>query len=99
VEESGMPDDALRKLDKGGFDAVLMDVRMPGMNGMELYGTVSTRWPAMAHRVIIITGDSSDTTIKQFLTSNGIPYVSKPFDRTTLEERLNSILSERQTPV
>jgi hypothetical protein len=41
---------------------------------------------------------TSDTTIKQFLTSNGIPYVSKPFDRNLLEERLNSIWVKRNRP-
>jgi PAS domain S-box-containing protein len=95
IEESGMANDALEKLNQGGFDVILMDVRMPGMNGMELYGSISNRWPDMSHRIIFITGDTSDTTIKQFLNTNRISYIAKPFDRLSLENKVNEVLANR----
>ncbi len=96
VEESANPANALESLSKGKFDAVLLDVRMPGMSGIELFDIISTRWPEMAHRVIFITGDTNDADIRQYVTTNNLPYIAKPFDQATLKIRVNAILSQKQ---
>lgn len=96
VEESANPANALESLSKCKFDAVLLDVRMPGMSGIELFDIISMRWPEMAHRVIFITGDTNDADIREYVTTNKFPYIAKPFDQATLKIRVNAILSQKQ---
>jgi len=38
------------------FDAIVLDLWMPGTNGMEAYETLAERAPSMASRVVFITG-------------------------------------------
>ena len=72
---------AMDKLDAGAiYDVILIDVRMPGMSGTELYTSYFRKNPAMKGRIIFITGDVMGTDIKDFLTKNNLPYLAKPFD-------------------
>ena len=62
------------------------------MSGMEMYSKLSSRWPHMAKRVIFITGDAFDPDTREYLGTRGIQYLTKPFDRQTLENQVNAIL-------
>ena len=70
-------DDASKALDKLGagviYDVILTDVRMPGMNGTEMYSRILEKTPAMKNRIIFITGDVMGADIKAFLTQNNLP--------------------------
>jgi CheY-like chemotaxis protein len=92
VEECDNSAQVLEKLKGATFDIMLVDLRMPGMNGMELYGEISTRWPKLAHRVIFVTGDTSDLNTREYLATHQIPLIAKPFDRKTLESIIHAVL-------
>ena len=82
---------ALDRLAEGGFDLLIVDIRMPEMDGMELYKEVSQRHPEMAKRILFITGDALSGDTGLFLEKTGRTVVAKPFD---LEELLRTV---RQT--
>lgn len=94
VEECDNSQQVLENLIDTTYDLIIMDLRMPGMSGMELHSEISTRWPKLAHRIIIITGDTSDVVTREYLSTLQIPCITKPFARKTLEEQVNAILSE-----
>jgi PAS domain S-box-containing protein len=71
--------EALRLLDKRDYDAILTDLRMPEMDGPELYRQIEQRWPQRARQVIFITGDALSPTVQTFLAGTGQPYLEKPF--------------------
>jgi CheY-like chemotaxis protein len=51
-------DQALARLEEGShFDAMVSDVSMPGMNGAELYLRVRERFPYLADRFLLLSGD------------------------------------------
>jgi len=92
VDTTGDPKEALDKLAGATYDALIIDIRMPGMSGPELYARILERTPALAKRVIFITGDAMGTDVKAFLTQNSLSYLAKPFDIKALEAKVSSIL-------
>ena len=68
------------------FDICLTDVKMPGMDGIELFRYIQKEIPGMAHSVAFITGDVLSDDIAQLLEETNQPYVSKPFTHEDIEE-------------
>jgi CheY-like chemotaxis protein len=88
--------DALLVLQKEvNFDAILCDLQMPEMSGMELFAKVKARYPELAERFIFVTGGAFSTEAKQFL-EHGVPYVGKPFRSDELIAVLESRIAERE---
>jgi signal transduction histidine kinase/ActR/RegA family two-component response regulator len=71
---------AWRELTRGTlvFDAVTLDLRMPGTSGRALFERLEQRVPAAAARVIFLTGDTADAETEQFLGRAGRPILTKP---------------------
>jgi DNA-binding NtrC family response regulator len=64
----------------GGFDAVISDLRMPRMNGMQLHALVAGADAQLARRFIFSSGDTGDEEAVAFLDRTRCPAVSKPFE-------------------
>ncbi|AQX73345.1 PAS domain S-box protein [Dehalococcoides mccartyi] len=93
VDECDVPQKAMDMISNNNYDVILLDIRMPGVSGLELYSEITAEWPQMAKRVIFITGDTSDASISNLMVAKGIPCINKPFNIATLKNTLNSILS------
>ena len=77
----------------GGFDAVLSDMRMPRLNGMELHALIEGANPTLARRFIFSSGDTGDEEAVAFLERTLCPVISKPFELgllLTMAERIAS---------
>jgi len=70
------------------YDLCLIDIRTPGMNGIELYQYLEEIGSEMINRVIFTTGDTINEEIKVLLDETGRPFLPKPF---TLDE-LRSVI-------
>jgi DNA-binding response OmpR family regulator len=92
VDVTGDSTHVFEKLGSNSYDAILMDIRMPGMSGMELYGLIVTAKPEMANKFIFITGDTSDAQTREFLEQKKLTYITKPFDKETLLKKVNGLL-------
>lgn len=68
--------EALQALEQSPFDVVLLDLRMPGMDGMAVLKTIKDRWPETA--VVIITGYPSIETAKEAVRLGAYNYLAKP---------------------
>ncbi|MBI5497447.1 MAG: PAS domain S-box protein [Deltaproteobacteria bacterium] len=62
------------------FDVVLCDLAMPGCNGLAVYRAVSERAPAMAQRIVFVSGGVLGAEARDFLESVTNARVAKPFD-------------------
>ena len=58
------------------FDVVLLDMRMPGLDGMSVLRTIKENWPES--EVIIITGYPEIDAAKQAVTLGAYDYLAKP---------------------
>jgi two-component system response regulator HydG len=70
--------DALNMLDAWNPDLMLCDIRMPGMDGMELLGRVQEAHPELP--VVVMTGFGSVETAVEAMRAGAFDYFSKPFD-------------------
>lgn len=81
--ESG--EQAIAELEKQSFDIVLLDVKMPGMDGLTTYGQIKDRWPAV--RVFICTGYMEWPGLDEAMKRGVIQIIGKDF----LQKALTSI--------
>jgi two-component system NtrC family sensor kinase len=75
---------ALELLATARFDAIVSDLRMPDIDGATLWREVSQRWPAMARRMLFVTGDTLSPGVEGFLREAGCTALDKPFARKEL---------------
>jgi CheY-like chemotaxis protein len=92
VEECADPLKAEETISLKHYDVIFMDIRMPGMNGIEVYKKIVTRRPELGKRVVIITGDIHDKDIKAYIHENGVSWLMKPFDLLTLKQKVKDII-------
>ncbi len=86
---------ALEKIREETYDAVITDLRMPGMNGMDLFREVSRLKPELAVRFVFSTGDIVSAETRDFLERAGKPWVEKPFDVDKVAGLLDEVLAGR----
>ncbi len=61
------------------LDAVLCDLVMPDVNGIDVHGWVSANRPELLDRFIVVTGGQQGDRFRDFLQRTGLPVVHKPF--------------------
>jgi len=77
--------EALARVQAGEkFDAILCDLMMPAMSGMDLYAQMMACAPELASRMIFLTGGAFSPAAKEFLTSVPNAWFEKPCDLDTL---------------
>ncbi len=79
VEVSDNGPDAMARLAKQGFDLIISDMRMPGMDGPEIHAAVQEKNPVLADKIIFMTGDTLSPDTKSFLEKSGNTFLNKPF--------------------
>ena len=89
--------EALHKIRRKSYDMVMSDLRMPGMDGEELYEKVAKEVPELLDRMVFTTGDIVSPGIQEFLKRTGNRFLSKPF---SLDEVLQTLshLDDRDPP-
>jgi two-component system NtrC family sensor kinase len=79
---------ALELLDLAEFDAIVSDLRMPDMDGPELWRLVALRNPTLAGRMLFVTGDALSSQAQAFFERSGSVRLDKPFGRDALLSQL-----------
>jgi DNA-binding NtrC family response regulator len=95
VETASSAHEALRKLPRQRWDLALLDIKMPGMDGIELHRKLREADPGII--VIIMTGYASVDTAVQALKHGAYDYIMKPFDPDDLERLVAKALEHRRT--
>ena len=76
VKDVGSGEEALAALATGMFDAVIADIRMPGMSGIELLQSIRARWGYLT--VIILTGHGDLESAMAAVRAGAHEYLLKP---------------------
>jgi CheY-like chemotaxis protein len=77
------------------FDVIFSDVMMPEMSGIEFYEELRRRRPALAERVIFITGGAFTDAAKDFLERVPNARLDKPFDVAALRAMVDRLVMSR----
>jgi DNA-binding NtrC family response regulator len=85
--------EALERLGPGEFDLALIDIRMPGMDGMELQERLRQADPELM--VVIMTGYATVETAVQALKKGAWDYIVKPIDPDELVHLVSKALDHR----
>lgn len=88
--------EALALLEGGEeFDAMLCDLMMPEMPGMDLCDIVLRKWPALGRATAVLTGGAFSDRASLFLDSSGLPALEKPFSLKGLQELVGSLTASK----
>jgi diguanylate cyclase (GGDEF)-like protein len=87
---------AIELIDKESFDLVLLDVMMPGMDGIETLKRIRSRNSPSALPVIMVTANSESGTIVDALELGANDYVTKPVDFAVALARVNNQISRKR---
>ena len=87
-------DDALGRVEEDSYDAVITDLKMPGMDGFELVRQLKARHPKLP--IIMITGYATVETAVKALRAGVEDYVTKPFNVEELRRVVNRTLQIRR---
>jgi two-component system response regulator AtoC len=86
VEAAGSAEEGLRKLAEAGYDVVLLDMKMPGMDGLAALKEIRRQEPAP--EVLILTGQGSVETAVAAMRAGAFHYLTKPFHLEELEVQI-----------
>jgi CheY-like chemotaxis protein len=77
---------------------VITDLRMPGVEGPELYRAVRERYPDRPPRVIFMSANTGIEEYARFLSDTGEPALEKPFNLADMRQVVLQVLTQKPRP-
>lgn len=88
----------LRMIDATAYDVILMDLRMPGMDGFTAIQHIRARSDAKSKTpIIVITADTADDLHRRCLASGADRVLNKPVPMDDLFDTLSDVISQSST--
>ena len=91
---AGMAEEALQYIEVQTYDAILTDIAMPGLTGVELLQKIREHNPATP--VILISGKGTEQDPKALIDLGAFAYVTKPFNLDEIEEVVERAITQNQ---
>jgi FixJ family two-component response regulator len=91
VASFGSAEDFLSSADWARTACAILDVKLPGMNGLDLQQHISTKSTPMV--VVFVSANDADITRAKAMHAGAIAFLKKPFDNSTLLEALSRALT------
>ncbi len=83
---------AVERILEQRYDLMLIDVRMPGISGVEVRERVRQKDASLASRIVFMTGDIMAPDTLGFVNGSGAPCLTKPFDVATVQRVVREML-------
>ena len=96
IGEASSGEEALIKLRAASYDAVLMDLNMQGMGGVEACRRVRREFPQIS--ILVVTVRDSEADHIEALDAGADDYITKPFRVGELTARIRAAVRRRRTP-
>jgi two-component system, OmpR family, alkaline phosphatase synthesis response regulator PhoP len=92
---AGSGEDALKKVRSERFDLVILDLMLPGMDGLDVCRTLKKEEKTMAIPVIMLTAKGEESDIVAGLELGADDYIVKPFSPKILVARIKTVLRRK----
>lgn len=86
--------EALSVIADGDINVVLLDIKMPGLSGIDVLGKISTDWPNVC--VIMVTAVADVQTAVAAMKLGAYDYITKPFDQDELLRKIRQSIERWQ---
>ena len=90
-------EDALNKFEVDKFEVVLLDMKLPGLDGLEILEKIKKKDKEV--KVVIITGYGSVETAVETMKLGAIDYLRKPFTPDEIKEVVNEVIARESSEV
>ncbi len=87
--------EALEELEQNPYDVVVLDIRMPGMSGIEALAEIKRRRPDV--EVLMLTGHASVDAAVEIMRLGGADYLLKPCSMDELVDKIQAALERGKT--
>jgi DNA-binding NtrC family response regulator len=87
-------DDALESMSREVFSLILLDIKMPGKDGMTLMRQVKEKWPDIP--VIIMSGYVTNETMEEVAKTDAATFLAKPFTPDELVQTVHQVLVKEE---
>jgi two-component system chemotaxis response regulator CheY len=92
IVEAGSGFEALKTLPHHKFDAILTDINMPDINGLELVSFLKNHPVYKTIPIMVISTESTDADLKRAAALGAEEYLVKPFQAAELIDKLRRLL-------
>ena len=96
VDSAGDGETAWRMLQGKHYDCIIMDWKMPGLTGRELYQLIEDSDHDMANKCLFISGHAANSEVEGFITHNRNQFLLKPFPIEQLKTVVGTLLEANQ---
>jgi DNA-binding NtrC family response regulator len=86
--------EALQVMEQQAFDVILLDLRMPDLDGMDVLKIIKQRWPDS--EVVVITGYPTIESAKEALRLGANNYLAKPVGPDDVVKAANEAMTQKQ---
>lgn len=87
----------LRELGTRKVDAIVCDLKMPGLNGRQVLERVRAEKPALARHFAFVTGDVINDSLAEYFEKEKVEFLNKPFSLADLRGLVKTITRETRT--
>ena len=92
---ASMAEEALQYLEVERYDAVLTDIAMPGLTGVDLLQRVQQQGSGTP--VVLISGKGGEDDTKSLIGMGAFAYVTKPFNLDEIEQVVERAVAQKET--
>jgi DNA-binding NtrC family response regulator len=90
VDTASTGEEALQKLTEKSFNLMLLDLKLPGMDGLEVLRRVTDKYPDLM--VIMITAYGSIEVAVEAMRIGAVDFLQKPFEHSVMRDMVRSVL-------
>lgn len=88
-------EEALEQIEEGErYDAIVVDLRMPGMGGQGFHQTIQEEHPALLNTLIFTSGDIVSPSTRAFLEGTHRPTLAKPYELGELKAAVEGTIED-----
>ncbi len=90
--------EAIERLSLRSFDAMVLDLNMPDIGGIEVLEFVRAQDQLRALPILVVTSRGDDTSRERALGAGATRFLTKPFDPTAIAAEMAALLSDGDGP-